>query len=78
MIVKEETVIMAKDVNDKLTKDFVDSDKTILSAGAALAAKRKITEKKCVMCGNSFTGTSRKTTCSDKCRKAKSRVKMSK
>lgn len=65
---------MAKDNDDNLTKDFVDSDKTVLSPGAALAAKRKQYTKNCEVCGKSFVGNIRKKTCSDKCRKIKSRL----
>jgi hypothetical protein len=61
---------MAKDVNDKSTLDLVDGDKTILSAGAALAAKRKIYNKLCPVCVKEFQGTARAKFCSNKCKQA--------
>ena len=69
---------MAKDKSDKNTKDFVDDDKSILSAGAALAAKRVTVKKKCEVCGKSFVGLPIKLTCSVKCRTRKSRSEKNK
>lgn len=44
-----------------------------VSAGAQLAAQRKRYKKECVVCGQEFEGTATAVTCSDRCRKRKSR-----
>jgi hypothetical protein len=44
-----------------------------VSAGAQLAAQRKKYIKECVVCGQEFEGTFTAVTCSDRCRKRKSR-----
>lgn len=44
-----------------------------VSAGAQLAAKRKRYTKECAACGQEFEGTATAVTCSDRCRKRKSR-----
>ena len=65
---------MAKDTKDKNTVDLVDSDKTIYTAGQALAAKRKKVDKPCAVCGDMMLSVyETKKTCSDSCRQKKSR-----
>jgi len=44
-----------------------------VSAGAALAKKRRTYLKICEVCGTEFEGIATKKTCSDTCRKKKSR-----
>lgn len=65
---------MARDRNDKTTGDLYSDDRSVLSAGAALAAMRKLHKKECVVCGSRFEGIKQKATCSDRCRKTKSRL----
>ena len=44
-----------------------------ISAGALLSARRKRYLKECAVCGTKFEGTATAVTCSDRCRKRKSR-----
>ncbi len=59
---------MAKDKYERSTKDIFEGDKTALSAGAALAAKRKIVTHTCPVCGEDFEGTLRAKFCSNRCK----------
>ena len=77
---------MAKDHNDGDTQDWLADAQTKNAeaaatkdaaaaplTGAALAAKRRIHQKACEVCGNYFSGIAKRLTCSDACRKRKSR-----
>ena len=61
---------MSKDRKDNNTDDIFTGDKSILTAGAALAAQREIVSKKCLECGDSFDGIKKKAYCTEKCKQA--------
>lgn len=61
---------MAKDKKEKNTKDLLE-DKTIYSAGAALASQRKQVEFLCDWCGKKQVGTTRKKYCDNRCKQAR-------
>lgn len=65
---------MAIDKKDKHTADFVQEDRTIYNAGQALQLKRARVTKNCEICDDEFVGYTNRLTCSDKCRKTKSRI----
>ena len=60
---------MAKDKKEKKTPDIL-KEKTIYTAGAALASQRKQVEFNCAWCGKKQTGTSRKKYCDNRCKQA--------
>lgn len=62
---------MAVDTKETTTKDLFEGDATALSAGAALAAKRRVVERTCEVCGKTFHATVRAKYCSNKCKQAK-------
>lgn len=65
---------MAKDKKDLKTSDFVDQDKTIYTAGQALAAQRKRVNKHCVVCDKEMINVYESADCcSSTCRSKKRR-----
>lgn len=66
---------MAVDNRDKSTTDIFSDDTSILSLGAALAARRQIHQKKCLICKVKFKAIATAKYCSNRCRQQAKRMR---
>ena len=66
---------MAKDGRDKTTGDIFSRDSSILTLGAALAARRQIHNKVCLICGEKFKAIATAKYCSNRCRQQAKRMR---
>lgn len=66
---------MAVDNRDKSTHDIFSSDRSILSLGAALASRRQIHDKVCLICDVKFKAIATAKYCSNRCRQQAKRIR---
>lgn len=66
---------MAIDSRDNSTTDIFSNDQSILSLGAALAARRQIHSKICLVCDVKFKAIATAKYCSNRCRQQAKRMR---
>lgn len=66
---------MAIDHRDNSTADIFKNDNSILSLGAALAARRQIHNKNCLVCRDKFKAIATAKYCSNRCRQQAKRMR---